>query len=354
MSLAKNILLPGRGTFDKDYEVCGSQDVFELSNALAGAPADCLDDALSNEIKLNVAKYKGISGSAFHSTMKSYSLKAVAACSLQVVAFGVPLGCTADVTNCYTNANLIFAPEKGCLVNGSSLPTSSTCQTGFAQLNSKGELGCCVQTIRYPANRGPFSLNDLAAPECATMFLPWARSQFKEVNASFGVYGLEVDRVIDWLCSVPGCYTPSFTSFVNIALKGTTPKVTDRCVNDPSQSASGYTSSSAFSVLQATEVPLILSMSGTIPAVCLLQPHISQLSHSLLGRHHCIRQLHQCLCGFCGCRIEHLGVQRRNFFFQCSTRREQFDGFNLQAQVPTGPLFFRHMRLGFFLSFFFA
>jgi hypothetical protein len=58
MALAKSIMLPARGAFDKDYEVCGSQDVFELSNALAGAPSACLDEALASEIKLNVAKYQ--------------------------------------------------------------------------------------------------------------------------------------------------------------------------------------------------------------------------------------------------------------------------------------------------------
>jgi len=267
MALAKNIMLPGRGAFDKDYEVCGSQDVFELTNALAGAPSSCLDEALAGEIKLNVAKYKGINGSAFHSSLKQYSLKNVAACSLQVVAFGAPLGCTADVTNCYTNANLMFSPEKGCFTNGSSSPISSICQAAFAELNAKGELGCCVQTVRYPSNRGPFSLSDLAAPECATMFLPWARASLKDTNAAYRVFMLEVDRVIDWLCTAPACYAPAFTTFVNLALNGAAPQATDRCVSDSSQSALGYSSSSAFSVIQATEVPLVLSMTGSIPVV---------------------------------------------------------------------------------------
>jgi len=341
IALAKSILLPGRGTIDKDYDVCGSQNVFELSNALAGAPSDCLDDALSSEIKLNVAKYRGATGGVFHSTVKSYSLKDVAACSLQAVAFGVPLGCSADVTNCYTNANLIFAPEKGCRVNGSSSPTSSTCQAGFSRLNTKnGELGCCVQTVRYPANRGPFSLNQLVSPKCATMFLPWARASFNQVNSSFGKYGLEVDRVIDWLCTVPGCYTPTFTTFVNEALKGATPQVTERCVSDPLQAASGYATSSAFSVQQATEVPLILSMTGAVPVVphpCPPSPQLEFLSHSLPGRYRCIRQLHQCLCGRCSRRAEHLGVKRRNSFFQFGfIRHKEFNLF-LQAQVPSGP-----------------
>jgi len=99
------------------------------------------------------------------------------------------------------------------------------------------------------------------------MFLPWVRASLRDTNATYGVFLMEVDRVIDWHCTEPACYAPYFTSFVNYALKATAPQVTDRCVSDTSQASSDYTSSSAFSVTQATEVPFVLSMTGTIPAV---------------------------------------------------------------------------------------